>query len=59
MNTAEIVNKLTTDLYADIEETLLCVMAAGVPANKIIVSDPKMRHKDCSVYLESNISFKP
>jgi len=58
MNTQQITQKLMNDLYAELEDTLLCLMSAGIPADMICLSEPEIKSKEYSYYLVCEISFK-
>lgn len=54
----EITNKLINSLYEELDEFILACMVAGVPLNKMILSEPKLITENYIVRLQSALFFK-
>jgi hypothetical protein len=54
-----IARQLLKDAYAECEETLLAVMAAGVPLSMIRFEPPRPVFDVTSVHMVARISFVP
>lgn len=55
---SDVANKMMRDFYEDLEGVICCAMAAGVSADKIFMSEPKMITNGYEVAMACNISFE-
>ncbi|QDP61707.1 MAG: hypothetical protein Unbinned4466contig1000_19 [Prokaryotic dsDNA virus sp.] len=55
---SDVVNKMMRDFYEELEGVICCAMAAGVNANQIIMTEPKMITNGYEVKMGCNISFE-
>lgn len=55
---SDVVNKMMLDFYEELDGVICCAMAAGVSANQIIITKPKMITNGCEVAMACNISFE-
>lgn len=55
---SDVANKMMRDFYEDLEGVICCAMAAGVSANQIIMTEPKMITNGYEVAMACNISFE-
>lgn len=55
---SDVANKMMRDFYEDLEGVICCCMAAGVSANQIIMTEPKMITDGYNATVACNISFE-
>ena len=55
---SDIANQMMRDFYDELEGVICCAMAAGVSANQIIMTEPKIITNGYGMTMGCNISFE-